>query len=141
MLEELKITCNVLYTNHTALDTIPPRLKKLTLAFPARDSDMLSITRYLDRFIHHAYLKELVIHFSGIGKMDHVLHAIFRLNQLERLTIFDDKWDYSPTILDELVKGCPQLTHLDTRLGKPPVGQRDQFFETPATFTVLYVFI
>lgn len=123
MLEELKITSNAIYTNHTVLDTIPPKLKKLALHMVHQTSlsdDMSHLIRYIQRFSHHTHLKELAIHLPGVYKKKPVLQAICCLNQLERLTILDSKWVYTRAALEEIVKCCPRLLHLDIRLGKTP---------------------
>lgn len=122
MLEDLTITSRAICSNHTVLDTVPPKLKKLTLLLSRGSSpdNMAPIIRYLGRFSHHSHLKELVVRFDSMEQMHQGLPIISRLNQLERLTILDYIWDYPTTILEELVNGCPQLTYLDIGLGRPP---------------------
>lgn len=122
MLEELKIRSDTICANHAVLDTIPPKMKKLRLDLDHgnRLDDISPVILYLDRLSHHTHLKKLAIRFPATDRMDHIFHVICRLSQLERLTIFDTKWEYSEILLDQLVKGCPRLTYLDIRLGKPP---------------------
>ncbi|KAJ8657665.1 hypothetical protein O0I10_006731 [Lichtheimia ornata] len=125
MLEELKISAEVLTANSSVLDVFPNDLKKLHLEIAdTHDADQKAlIERYLLRFIHHPYLKELVIDFTTANDVDNMLSAIHQLSQLRHLMVrFHHVWDpcQMERFIGGLLKGCRHLTCFEINCINPP---------------------
>ncbi|KAJ8657578.1 hypothetical protein O0I10_006642 [Lichtheimia ornata] len=120
-LEEFDITSATIITNAHVFDTIPPHLQILTLRFNETllSSRMLQVESYLHRLVQEKQLKELVVRFNSIDRMDcigKVLDAICHMNTLTRLQVgFTNVWDgyEMDRFLTQLVNGCPHLSCLE----------------------------
>lgn len=124
LLEEFDISSHAIETTDKVLETIPPKLQKLTMGIDTLSlHDKTPITQYLSRIAQHCHLTHFTVYLHSDDLVREILDAICRLNQLEHLAIlYTDHWeeDEMEEFFDQLVKGCPRLTRLELKADAPP---------------------
>ncbi|KAJ8657961.1 hypothetical protein O0I10_006232 [Lichtheimia ornata] len=115
LLEELILSSQTTSQQPSALDTIPPKLKRLVLDLKKGSNavNVQAIKRYLLRFNQHSHLQELIIRTHTMEDIGNMVDATYCLNQLQRLAIHVTRRSDSnrrERVIDQLVRGCPNLT-------------------------------